>query len=71
MNYDVLREHLGDRMYVKGETREAEPARVSHLVKAGVLREAAPDAEKVAPKAAAAVKNKAVKVPQNKADNEA
>nr|WP_319516733.1 hypothetical protein [uncultured Cohaesibacter sp.] len=38
-DYTVLRPHLGDKMYEKGETRTAEEASVLHLVKAGVLAE--------------------------------
>ncbi|SFN60526.1 hypothetical protein SAMN04488056_101447 [Cohaesibacter marisflavi] len=38
-DYTVLRPHLGDKMYEKGDTRTAEEASVGHLVKAGVLAE--------------------------------
>ncbi|RYE81852.1 MAG: hypothetical protein EOP19_17630 [Hyphomicrobiales bacterium] len=31
-NYRVLRGHEGDRPYVEGETRQADPAAVAHLV---------------------------------------
>lgn len=31
-NYRVLRAHEGDRPYVEGETRQADPAAVGHLV---------------------------------------
>lgn len=56
--YDVLRQHLGDKQYWAGETREANEADVKHLVDKGVLREAkakaetapANKAEKAAPK---------------------
>lgn len=30
--FDVVYEHLGDRMYYAGETREAEAADVEHLI---------------------------------------
>lgn len=40
MEYTVLREHLGDRQYMPGDKREAAPAEVAHLVRAGVLIEA-------------------------------
>lgn len=35
--FDVVYEHLGDRMYYAGETREAEAADVEHLIP-GTLR---------------------------------
>ena len=38
--YEVLREHLGDRMYLRGETRVAEEIDVTHLVRNEVLRPA-------------------------------
>jgi hypothetical protein len=37
--YDVLVQHEGDRHYARGDTREALPADVKHLVDAGVLVE--------------------------------
>lgn len=37
--FNVLRQHYGDRDYVPGDTREADPAQVAHLVAAGVLEE--------------------------------
>jgi hypothetical protein len=37
--YNVLRQHYGDRDYIPGDTREADPAQVAHLVAAGVLEE--------------------------------
>lgn len=57
MQYHVMRQHLGDRLYRRGEIRDARPSEVAHLVDAGVL------AEKVAPK----VKNKAAPAVTNKA----
>lgn len=61
MSYDVLREHLGDRFYRKGDLREAEKSSVTHLVRAGVLAPA--KGKKAAEKPA----NKAAQKPQNKA----
>lgn len=40
MKYTVLREHLGDRDYRRGDEREADPSSVAHLVALGVLAEA-------------------------------
>jgi hypothetical protein len=57
MKFQVIRPHLGDRMYNIGEEREAEPGDVAHLVKGGVL------VEKSAGKAPA---NKAEDKPKNK-----
>lgn len=37
--YDVKREHYGDKYYLTGEQREANPADVKHLVDKGVLVE--------------------------------
>ncbi|MEY9196632.1 hypothetical protein ABIA16_001748 [Sinorhizobium fredii] len=55
--YQVLRQHLGDKMYMPGDpetgTREANPSDVKHLVDAGVLKE---------------VKSKTEKAPANKAE---
>lgn len=56
-NYTVLRQHLGDKMYMPGDLREAAESDVRHLVECGVIEEA--KAEKPLPnKAAPAVKNK-------------
>ena len=62
MKYEVIRQHLGDKMYVPGDPetgmREAVPGDVQHLVNNGVLIEA--KAERKPPnKAEPAVKNKA------------
>lgn len=38
-SFNVLRQHYGDRDYLPGDTREADPAQVAHLVAAGVLEE--------------------------------
>ena len=40
MEYEVKREHLGDKPYMPGDKREAAPSDVAHLVRAGVLVEA-------------------------------
>lgn len=56
MKYDVKRQHFGDRLYIEGDEREADPRDVAHLLQNGVL------AEKAAPKP----KNKAARVPRNK-----
>jgi hypothetical protein len=50
--YSVLRQHTGDREYLPGDTREADPAIVAHLVAAGVLAEVKvePPVEVKAPK---------------------
>lgn len=56
--YLVKREHIGDKAYRTGDTREADPAMVRHLVKSGVLVEA---------KAANEGSTKAAPEPQNKA----
>ena len=39
MQYVVKREHFGDRQYLPGDTREATPSDVAHLVRNGVLIE--------------------------------
>ncbi len=39
MKYIVAREHLGERHYMPGDEREADPAEVEHLLRAGVLAE--------------------------------
>lgn len=38
VTYEVLRPHLGDRPYKKGEQRELSAAHAEHLVRRGVLR---------------------------------
>lgn len=59
-SYEVLRQHLGDKQYFKGDQRKADEADVKHLIDRGVLREAksekapANKAEKAAPKNKAA-----------------
>jgi septal ring factor EnvC (AmiA/AmiB activator) len=44
--FDVLREHLGDRFYKEGETREVSEAAAGHLIKGGVLAPHDPKREK-------------------------
>ena len=39
MEYEVMREHLGDRLYMPGDKRLAAASDVAHLVRAGVLVE--------------------------------
>ena len=39
MKYEVKREHFGDKFYKSGDTREADPVSVKHLVDKGVLVE--------------------------------
>lgn len=58
MKYEVKRQHYGDKLYVEGDEREADPKDVAELVKRGILVEA---------KAKTAPKNKAVTAPKNKA----
>ena len=53
--FKVMRQHYGDRLYIEGETREADASTVNELVKRGVL------------KAVAAPENKAEKPLRNKA----
>lgn len=38
MQFEVMRQHLGDRFYSEGDTREANEQDVMHLIKNGVLR---------------------------------
>ena len=56
MKYLVMRQHLGDRLYSKGDVREAREQDVGHLVRAGVLVEKSEPA--VLNKAEPAVHNK-------------
>ena len=39
MQFEVMRQHIGDRFYNEGDTREANEQDVMHLIKNGVLRE--------------------------------
>lgn len=59
MKYNVIRQHLGDKMYMPGDSREASPGEVKHLLANGVIEEAKAD-----PKPA----NKAEPKLQNKSD---
>lgn len=67
MKYHVTRQHLGDKMYFPGDTREASESQVGHLVKSGVLTTTAPKR-----KAERTLQNKAEDgAPENKTDFEA
>lgn len=59
--YNVLRPHTGDKFYAVGDTREAKPADVVHLVQNGVLSEC-----KAAPTPAPEAKNTNDKKPSPK-----
>lgn len=65
MKFDVLREHYGDRLYVAGETREADKSSVGHLLRSGVLAEK--KAKGVQNKAAPPHQDKAQRASDNKA----
>lgn len=58
MKFNVIRQHLGDKMYMPGDEREASQSDVQHLVSNGVLEEAKAE-RKPANKAEPAVQNKA------------
>ncbi|MGP4691622.1 hypothetical protein [Agrobacterium cavarae] len=60
--YQVLRQHLGDKMYMPGDNREAVQSDVQHLINNGVLREAKAKSDTAASNKAekAAPKNKSV-----------
>lgn len=36
--FTVKRQHLGDRMYLPGDTRQAAESEVAHLIRNGVLQ---------------------------------
>lgn len=60
--FKVLRQHHGDQPYAEGDTREADPRDVAHLVANGVLEPIKAKAERpVENKAEPAMKNKAAK----------
>ncbi len=40
MKFDVMRQHLGDVLYLPGAQREANESDVRHLIAAGVLKKA-------------------------------
>lgn len=50
MKFLTTRQHLGDRMYFPGDTREAAAADVADLVKRGVLLPLADQPEKRPPR---------------------
>lgn len=67
--FRVIRQHLGDRMYMPGDTREADPKEVAHLVAGGVIEPVKERAAGAAPegaKRAAPTPNKAAAPPENK-----
>ncbi|MBE3637470.1 hypothetical protein [Mangrovicoccus algicola] len=70
--FTVIRPHIGDRTYAPGETREADPKRVAHLVEAGVLAkdENAAEAERAAAEKAEAERLAAEKAAAEKAEAE-
>lgn len=58
--FEVIRQHLGDRLYMPGQEREAIQGDVAHLVANGVLKPVHAKADpKVANKAEPKVQNKA------------
>lgn len=60
--YDVKRRHYGDKLYEEGDTREAMPGDVAHLIYSGVLVERGktkPADRKPAAKASRPPENKA------------
>lgn len=63
-NFKVLRDHIGDKPYSRGDTRTAIAADVAHLVDGGVLVPvAAKRAARPANKAAALSRNKSAAAP--------
>ncbi|MCW7545424.1 hypothetical protein N7I30_16615 [Aurantimonas litoralis] len=60
MKYEVIRQHLGDRMYMPGDEREISEGDAAALVRNGVLKEPGKKAEP-------ALKNKMEAAPANKA----
>ena len=65
VEYDVMREHYGDKPYVTGDKRELDPNEAKRLIQLGVLAEAKP--AKTETKAEKAPANKAMKAaPENK-----
>lgn len=58
--YHVTRQHLGDKMYMPGDERDAAAGDVQHLISNGVLVEAGAKADRpVANKAERPLKTKA------------
>ncbi|WP_375597580.1 hypothetical protein [Devosia sp. Naph2] len=68
--FEVLRQHLGDKMYMPGDTREADKNSVQHLIDQGVLAEGKAE-QKPANKAEPAVQNKAEPQASRKASKKA
>lgn len=74
-NYRVVREHLGDRLYVEGDTRTAVAAEVAHLVPQTLEPIGEADAPKdeietvTESKAEPAPANKAEPAPANKVES--
>ncbi|MET4636168.1 hypothetical protein [Kaistia defluvii] len=66
MKFKVIREHLGDRFYKVGETREAQRGDVAHLI-GTTLAPSGKAAKPAKNKAAPPVSNKAEQAPTNKA----
>jgi len=58
VTFNVLRRHEGDRLYDEGDTREAVPGEVAHLITSGVLEKAEPKAKNKAEPAVANKKSK-------------
>lgn len=67
MKYEVLRQHLGDRMYMPGDEREISETDAAALVKQGVLAKAGKKAEPPKGKAEPKPANKAEPAAANKA----
>jgi hypothetical protein len=63
--FKVLREHHGDKPYVRGDTRKADAQAVAHLVLNGVLADVNAEPQKQVPAKPAATKA-AKKAPENK-----
>ncbi|MEH6721047.1 MAG: hypothetical protein V7704_19380 [Aurantimonas endophytica] len=61
MKFEVIRQHLGDRMYMPGDEREISEADAAALVKNGVLKASRKKAEP-------APQNKMEQAPANKAE---
>lgn len=59
--------HLGDRAYKAGDTREANPNAVKHLVKSGILEPMTDDGGKKVATKKSAPKKKSMPVEKNKA----
>ncbi|WP_181892965.1 hypothetical protein [Falsiruegeria mediterranea] len=70
MEYKVVRPHQGDKWYDVGDTREAKPISVAHLVASGTLVDPSADdgaASSEGEKSAPAVENKSDTPASNKA----